>query len=181
MRTGPYTAVPSRRGTSPREERGEAHPEHPHGCRAADGWPSPLRSGSHRIICKASSSCRIGLVCGSCPLARRFLLVLLAASAATLRAALTGWLSRCSAPSPGRSPFPRWPQMVVSSFSCLVFLQGTCTPFTSCPYWAHARGRSKPLIAVFSEINVPRSRSGGLKRWQNNPCGDTARWYRCVR
>jgi hypothetical protein len=44
-----------------------------------------------------------------------------------------------SLPSPGRSPFPSWPQMVVSSFSCLVFLQGTCTPFTSRPCWAHTR------------------------------------------
>ena len=42
-----------------------------------------------------------------------------------------------SLPSPGRSPFPSWLQMVVSSFSCLVFLQGTCTPFTSRPCWAH--------------------------------------------
>ena len=46
-----------------------------------------------------------------------------------------------SLPSPSRSPFPSWLQMVVSSFSCLVFLQGTCTPFTSRPCWAHTRGR----------------------------------------
>ena len=48
-----------------------------------------------------------------------------------------------SLPSPSRSPFPSWLQMVVSSFSCLVFLQGTCTPFTSRPCWAHTR-RRKP-------------------------------------
>ena len=42
-----------------------------------------------------------------------------------------------SLPSHGWSPFRSWLQMVVSSFSCLVFLQGTCTPFTSRPCWAH--------------------------------------------
>ena len=46
-----------------------------------------------------------------------------------------------SLPSPSRSPFPSLLQMVVSSFSCLVFLQGTCTPFTSRPCWAHTRRR----------------------------------------
>jgi hypothetical protein len=35
--------------------------------------------------------------------------------------------------------------MVVSSFSCLVFLQGTCTPFTSRPCWAHTRRLSQHL------------------------------------
>ena len=44
-----------------------------------------------------------------------------------------------SLPSHGWSPFRSWLQMVVSSFSCLVFLQGTCTPFTSRPCWAHTR------------------------------------------
>jgi len=44
-----------------------------------------------------------------------------------------------SVPSPSRSPFPSWLQMVVSSFSCLVFLPGTCTPSTSRPCWAHTR------------------------------------------
>ena len=46
-----------------------------------------------------------------------------------------------SLPSHGRSPFRSWLQMVVSSFSCLVFLQGTCTPFASRPCWAHTRRR----------------------------------------
>jgi hypothetical protein len=55
-----------------------------------------------------------------------------------------------SLPSPGRSPFPSWPQMVVSSFSCLVFLQGTCTPFTSRPCWAHTRRAIQPLPAPLS-------------------------------
>ena len=38
-----------------------------------------------------------------------------------------------SLPSPSRLPFPSWLQMIVSSFSCLAFLQGTFTPFTSRP------------------------------------------------
>jgi hypothetical protein len=65
----PVRTVPFRRGTSPREERAEARPEHPHGCRAApalraaDGWLSPLRSGSHRTSsrpCLAVWRCRLG-------------------------------------------------------------------------------------------------------------------------
>ena len=36
-------------------------------------------------------------------------------------------------------PSPSWLQMVVSSFSCLVFLQGTCTPFTSRPRSSHTK------------------------------------------
>ena len=53
-----------------------------------------------------------------------------------------------SLPSHGRSPFRSWLQMVVSSFSCLVFLQGTCTPFTSRPCWAHTSRIVQPLPAV---------------------------------
>jgi len=61
-----------------------------------------------------------------------------------------------SAPSPGRSPFPSWLQMVVSSFSCLVFLQGTCTPFTSRPCWAHTTGRR---LRLASSPNLNRNES----------------------
>jgi hypothetical protein len=59
-----------------------------------------------------------------------------------------------SLPSHGRSPFRSWLQMVVSSFSCLVFLQGTCTPFTSRPCWEHARRGWQPAITspVESEL-----------------------------
>jgi len=35
--------------------------------------------------------------------------------------------------------------MVVSSLSCLVFLQGTCTPFTTRPCWAHTSPFSQRL------------------------------------
>lgn len=40
---------------------------------------------------------------------------------------------------PGSVASPSWLQMVVSSFHVLVFPQGTRTPFTTCPCWAHAR------------------------------------------
>jgi hypothetical protein len=56
----------------------------------------------------------------------------------------------------GRSPFHSWLQIVVSSFSCLVFLQGTFTPFTSCPYWAHTRRCSQPLAAFAAGVEEPR-------------------------
>jgi hypothetical protein len=60
-----------------------------------------------------------------------------------------------SLPSHGRSPFRSWLQMVVSSFSCLVFLQGTCTPFTSRPCWAHT-SRSIQRRATFQfEFGLP--------------------------
>ena len=60
-----------------------------------------------------------------------------------------------SLPSPSRSPFPSWPQMVVSSFSCLVFLQGTCTPFTSRPCWAHTRRRIQRRATSQFEFRLP--------------------------
>ncbi|MFT5491977.1 MAG: hypothetical protein ACI8V5_002342 [Limisphaerales bacterium] len=61
-----------------------------------------------------------------------------------------------SLPSPSRSPFPSWLQMVVSSFSCPAFLQGTCTPFTSRPCWAHTRRRSErePADSLRHKSNV---------------------------
>ena len=59
-----------------------------------------------------------------------------------------------SLPSHGRSPFRSWLQMVVSSFSCLVFLQGTCTPFTSRPCWAHTRRWRQLRCAPCLTLNV---------------------------
>jgi hypothetical protein len=55
-----------------------------------------------------------------------------------------------SLPSPSRSPFPSWLQMVVSSFSCLAFLQATCTPFTSRPCWAHTRSPERAAAPLRS-------------------------------
>ena len=60
-----------------------------------------------------------------------------------------------SLPSHGRSPFRSWLQMVVSSFSCLVFLQGTCTPFTSRPCWAHTRRRIQRRATSQFEFRLP--------------------------
>jgi hypothetical protein len=45
--------------------------------------------------------------------------------------------------------------MVVSSFSCLVFLQGTCTPFTSRPCWAHTRRSIQRRATSFFEFGLP--------------------------
>jgi len=59
-----------------------------------------------------------------------------------------------SLPFLSRSPFPSWLQMVVSSFSCLVFLQGTCTPFTSRPCWAHTRRSWTTAPAVLSDSDL---------------------------
>jgi hypothetical protein len=76
------------------------------------------------------------------------------------RSRMRGILVHCSQVSPslpshGRSPFRSWLQMVVSSFSCLVFLQGTCTPFTSRPCWAHT-SRSIQRRATFQfEFGLP--------------------------
>ena len=60
-----------------------------------------------------------------------------------------------SLPSHGRSPFRSWLQMVVSSFSCLVFLQGTCTPFTSRPCWAHTRRSIQRRVTLQFEFGLP--------------------------
>jgi hypothetical protein len=64
-----------------------------------------------------------------------------------------------SLPSHGRWPFRAWPLVVVSSFSCLVFLQGTCTPFASCPCRAHT-----------SRCPVARA-TGGIGRRFRSACG----------
>ena len=60
-----------------------------------------------------------------------------------------------SLPSHGWSPFRSWLQMVVSSFSCLVFLQGTCTPFTSRPCWAHTRRSIQRRVTLQFEFGLP--------------------------
>ena len=62
------------------------------------------------------------------------------------RFVLHGGLPPCKIPA--THPFRSWLQMVVSSFSCLVFLQGTCTPFTSRPCWAHTRRPSERLTRL---------------------------------
>ncbi|MFT5328823.1 MAG: hypothetical protein ACI8P0_006739, partial [Planctomycetaceae bacterium] len=42
--------------------------------------------------------------------------------------------------------------------SCLVFLQGTCTPFTSRPCWAHTRRRSRRGIDAGDQFFALRPR-----------------------
>jgi hypothetical protein len=66
-----------------------------------------------------------------------------------------------SLPSPGRLPFLSWLQMVVSSFSCLVFLQGTFTPFTSRPCWAHTNHCSARAGAGHSGFHGAQLRGSG--------------------
>ena len=54
-----------------------------------------------------------------------------------------------SLPPPGRLPFRSWLQLVIS-FSCFhlsVLSQGTLTPFTTCPCWAHTRRSSQRSTA----------------------------------
>jgi hypothetical protein len=71
-----------------------------------------------------------------------------------------------SLPSHGRSPFRSWLQMVVSSFSCLVFLQGTCTPFTSCPCWAHTRCSIQRRVTslVESELDLAGATTSNVEQ-----------------
>jgi hypothetical protein len=62
-----------------------------------------------------------------------------------------------SLPPPGRSPFRSWLQVVVSSFSCSVLLQGTFTPFATRPCWAHTMRCSEPLRASRHLLPPPPS------------------------
>ena len=75
-------------------------------CSPAQPPHLPPRADQSISLCGASSSRRVGLLCGSCPSARRFPIAFL---------------------PPGRSPFRSWLLVVVGAwfFPCLVFLQGT--------------------------------------------------------
>lgn len=44
-----------------------------------------------------------------------------------------------SLPPPARLPLRSWLHVVVITFSRMVLLQGTCTPFTTRPCWAYTR------------------------------------------
>ena len=61
-----------------------------------------------------------------------------------------------SLPPPGRLPSRSWLQVVVSSFSCSVFLQGTLTPFATRPCWAHTMRCSEPGMASWFLIVASR-------------------------
>jgi hypothetical protein len=62
-----------------------------------------------------------------------------------------------SLPPAGRLPFQRWLQVVVlSHFHVRFLLQGTCTPFTTRPCWAH----TTPWCAT----SRPRRALGGTRR-----------------
>ena len=56
-----------------------------------------------------------------------------------------------SLPPPGWLPFRSWLQVVViSHFHVSVLLQGTCTPFTTRPCWAHTKCRK--ILALTRQI-----------------------------
>ena len=65
-----------------------------------------------------------------------------------------------SLPSHGQLPFRSWLQIVVFYvLSYLVFLQGTCTPFTTRPCWAHtsrdtATPISRPVYMLSRSFNL---------------------------
>ena len=94
-------------------------------------------------VCCATSTRRVGLLCGSCPSARGF---------DSLRSP-SGQPDGClcplrshspSLPSPSRSPFPSWLQMVVSSFSCSGISTGDLNPVYNVPML----GTHKPEMAT---------------------------------
>ncbi len=77
----------------------------------------PPRPNRWTSLCGASSSPRVGLLWDSCASACRFLLAFL---------------------PPERLPSRSWLQIVIfSCFHVSVFSQGTLTPFTTRPCWAH--------------------------------------------
>lgn len=88
---------------------------------------SALRPGTTAAFTSATEPMGFAVLCQLARrvgLGMRFLFVSLPASS--------------SLPSPGRLPFRSWLQVVVlSRFHVLVLLQGTCTPFTTRPCWAH--------------------------------------------
>jgi hypothetical protein len=135
--------------------------------------PSPLRSGSPgkgtMLPCTTAAFtstgkpddfavlCQLVVPYRRCP--HRFAGRLSPLRSGSMRFLFIGSQVSPSLPSPSRSPFPSWLQMVVSSFSCLVFLQGSCTPFTSCPCWAHTSRAvttptSRPVSMIFRNNHI---------------------------
>ena len=80
-----------------------------------------------------------------------------------------------SLPPPGRSPFRSWLLVVVRLCfdTCLAFLQGTPTPFTTRPCWAHTKndtpGRLRPTAGNLFVDDCGASASNDSRRSVREP------------